>query len=102
MTEWHIYIVRCADRSLYTGVATNVAARVATHNAGKGAKYTRGRRPVRLVYQECAGSRSAALKREHAIKRLTRAAKQRLVTCDTSRLQQQVPRASGLRRNQHR
>ena len=102
MTEWHIYIVRCADRSLYTGVATNVAARVATHNAGKGAKYTRGRRPVRLVYQECAGSRSAALKREHAIKRLTRAAKQRLVICYTLRLQKQVPRASGLRRNQHR
>ena len=102
MTNWHVYIVRCADRSLYTGVATNVAARVATHNAGKGAKYTRGRRPVRLVYQECAGSRSAALKREHAIKRLVRAAKQQLVARYTPHPQQQIPRASGRRRKQRR
>ena len=79
MTKWHVYIVRCADHSLYTGVATDVAARVVTHNSGKGAKYTRGRRPVRLVYQETASTRGAALKREFAIKRLTRAAKRRLV-----------------------
>ena len=47
MSDWHVYIVRCADGSLYTGVAIDVRARIATHNAGQGAKYTRGRRPVR-------------------------------------------------------
>ena len=79
MAEWHVYMVRCADRSLYTGVATDLKARVATHNAGKGAKYTRGRRPVKLVYQEAVAGRSAALRREHAIKRLPVAAKRRLI-----------------------
>lgn len=77
--DWHVYIVRCADSSLYTGVAIDVRARVASHNAGKGAKYTRGRRPVKLVYAEPAGSRGAALRREAAIKRLPRDAKQALV-----------------------
>lgn len=76
---WHVYILRCADESLYTGVATDLAARVAKHNAGKAAKYTRGRLPVRLVYQEFARGRSRALKREHTIKRLSRAAKLRLI-----------------------
>jgi predicted GIY-YIG superfamily endonuclease len=69
----------CADQSLYTGVATDIGARVATHNAGKGAKYTRGRLPVKLVYHEKVGARGAALSREHAIKRLRRAAKRQLV-----------------------
>ncbi len=77
--KWSVYILRCGDGSFYTGVATDVRARVAKHNQGKGAKYTRGRRPVQLVYREPAGSRGAALKREYAVKRLTRAAKQRLV-----------------------
>lgn len=80
MTEWKVYIVECADGTLYTGVATDVAARIAVHNAGKGAKYTRGRLPVRLRYQEAASDRGAALRREHAIKQLSRAAKQRLVS----------------------
>lgn len=79
MAAWHVYILRCADRSLYTGVATDLAARLAKHNAGKAAKYTRGRLPVQLVYQETAHSRSRALKREHTIKRLSRAAKLRLI-----------------------
>lgn len=77
--EWSVYILRCGDGSFYTGVATDVRARVAKHNQGKGAKYTRGRRPVRLVYREPAGSRGAALKREYAVKQLTRAAKHRLI-----------------------
>jgi putative endonuclease len=77
--DWHVYILRCADGSLYTGVAIDVRARVATHNAGQGAKYTRGRGPVTLVYREHAGSRGAALKREAAIKRLPAAAKRALV-----------------------
>ena len=69
---WHVYIVRCADRTLYTGVARDLAARIEAHNEGRGAKYTRSRRPVKLVYQEPAADRSAALRREHAIKRLDR------------------------------
>lgn len=75
---WYVYIVRCADRTLYTGVAKDVAARVATHNAGRGAKYTRSRLPVKLVYRERVGERGAAQKREHAIKRLARKDKQAL------------------------
>jgi len=68
---WYVYIVRCVDGSLYTGTSTDVVARVATHNAGKGAKYTRSRLPVLLVYTEHAASRSLALKREAVIKRLS-------------------------------
>lgn len=67
---WFVYIVRCADRTLYTGVAIDVRARVQAHNAGKGARYTRARLPVKLVYREPVASRSAALKREYAIKQL--------------------------------
>ncbi len=70
--------MRCADRTLYTGVAKDVAARVAAHNAGRGAKYTRSRLPVTLVYRERAPDRGAALRREHAIKRLPRVAKRAL------------------------
>lgn len=79
MTEWYVYILRCADNSLYTGVATDLVARVATHNAGKGAKYTRGRRPVVLVYQEAAVDRAAAQRREAAIKRMPAEMKRQLV-----------------------
>lgn len=75
---WYVYIVRCADRTLYTGVAKDLAGRVAAHNEGRGAKYTRARRPVRLVYSEEAADRAAAQRREHAIKSLTRAAKRAL------------------------
>jgi putative endonuclease len=67
---WHVYIVKCADRTLYTGVAKNVEARIEQHNSGQGAKYTRTRRPVELVYRETAADRSTALRREHAIKRM--------------------------------
>lgn len=77
---WQVYILRCADGSLYTGVATDLAARVRKHNDGTGAKYTRGRRPVKLVYREPAASRSAALKREHVIKRLSTVGKRRLIS----------------------
>lgn len=75
---WFVYIVRCADRTLYTGVAVDVGARVCTHNAGKGAKYTRARLPVKLVYHEPAGSRGAALRREYEIKQMP-AARKRLL-----------------------
>jgi putative endonuclease len=74
-----VYIVRCADRTLYTGVTNNLPARIAAHNDGRGAKYTRSRTPVVLIYQEAAESRAAAQRREHAIKRLAPAAKRALV-----------------------
>lgn len=77
-SPWYIYILQCADNTLYTGVATDVSARLATHNAGKGAKYTRGRLPAVLRYQESAANRSTALQREHAIKKM-RAADKRLL-----------------------
>jgi predicted GIY-YIG superfamily endonuclease len=75
---WHVYIVRCADGTLYTGVAKDPAARVARHNVGRGAKYTRSRLPVRLVYREPAADRGVALRREHEIKQLSRRAKRAL------------------------
>jgi putative endonuclease len=76
---WYVYIVRCVDRTLYTGVARDLTARLAVHNAGRGAKYTRTRLPVTLVYHETATDRAAALRREHEIKRLSRAEKSALV-----------------------
>ena len=75
----YVYIVECADRTLYTGYTVNVARRIAEHNAGRAAKYTRGRRPVTLRYVEAGDSRSWALKREREIKALTREAKWELV-----------------------
>lgn len=76
---WHVYLLRCADDSLYTGVARNLEQRLAQHNAGKGAKYTRGRRPVALVWTQSAESHGEALKQEILIKKLNRAAKLRLI-----------------------
>lgn len=76
---WTVYVVRCADGSLYTGVATDVTRRVAEHNERRGARYTRARGPVTLVHQEPAADRSAALRREAAIKRLPRTLKDRLI-----------------------
>ncbi|PSQ33777.1 endonuclease [Halobacteriales archaeon QS_9_70_65] len=75
----HVYVLECADGSLYTGYTTDVERRVAEHDAGEGAKYTRGRTPVELVHTESFDSRSAATRREHEIKALSRAAKERLV-----------------------
>jgi putative endonuclease len=79
VTTWYVYIVRCADDSLYTGIATDVPRRIDAHNGGRGAKYTRGRRPVTLVYEESAATRGQALRRETAIKRMRTAVKRRLV-----------------------
>lgn len=74
-----VYIVRCADGTLYTGYARDPVARERIHNSGRGAKYTAGRRPVRLVYQEVFKSVGKALAREYAVKQLTRAQKDRLI-----------------------
>lgn len=81
MTEktWYVYMLRCKDGTLYTGVSDDVARRAAVHNSGKGAKYTRSRRPVAVVYTEECESHSAALRREIAIKRLKRQEKEQLI-----------------------
>lgn len=76
---YYVYILQCRDGTFYTGITTDVARRLATHNSGKGAKYTRSRLPVRLVYQETQPDKSAALKREIAVKKLTRAQKLRMI-----------------------
>ena len=72
---WFVYILRCGDGSLYTGITKDVNRRCQQHNAGTGSKYTRGRHPVRLVYEQVHPSQSSALKRETAIKAMTRRAK---------------------------
>ena len=76
---WKLYILRCADGTLYTGITTDVDKRFRAHSSGKGAKYTRGRGPLALVYREDCGDHSAALKREWEIKALTREEKERLI-----------------------
>ena len=75
---WKLYILRCGDGTLYTGITTDVEKRLEAHRSGKGAKYTRGRGPLELVYSEECGDHSAALKRELEIKALTREEKQKL------------------------
>ena len=76
--NWYLYILRCGDGTLYTGITTDVEKRLAAHRAGKGAKYTRGRGPLELVYREELPDRSAALKREHEVKTLPRQEKEKL------------------------
>ena len=76
---YFVYLLECADGTLYTGIATDVRRRFKEHTAGKGARYTRARHPKRVAYQEPAPDRSAALKREAAIKRLTRTQKLALI-----------------------
>jgi putative endonuclease len=75
---WTVYLARCRDGTLYTGITTDPERRLAEHNSGGGAAYTRSRLPVALVYQEQVVDRSCALRREHAIKRLTRTEKEAL------------------------
>ena len=67
---WYVYMLRCSDRTLYTGITNDLSARIRAHNAGTGAKYTRGRGPVELVYSEELPSHGDALRREYAIKQL--------------------------------
>ena len=82
MSDWFVYIIRCADNSLYTGITKNVARRIQEHNNDDslGAKYTKSRRPVVLVHQEICDSRSLATKREYEIKKLTRKQKDRFLS----------------------
>lgn len=79
MKQWCVYILRCKDQTLYTGATDDLAKRLAAHRAGKGAKYTRGRAPLEPVYVELCEDMSHALKREYAIKRLTKLQKLALI-----------------------
>lgn len=76
---YYVYLLRCADGTLYTGFTNNLARRLTAHNAGKGAKYTRSRLPVDLVYWENFSNKSSALRREYAIKQLPRRQKLTLI-----------------------
>lgn len=76
---WYLYILRCADDTLYTGITTDLEKRLEQHRTGKGAKYTRGRAPLELVYREECGTHSQALKREYAVKALNREQKLELI-----------------------
>ncbi|SDR29747.1 GIY-YIG nuclease family protein [Natronobacterium texcoconense] len=85
MADDHVvYVLECADGSLYTGYTTDLERRVAEHDAGDGAKYTRGRTPVELVYHERYETQSAAMSREYEIKQLSRREKERLVGLEAS------------------
>jgi putative endonuclease len=75
---WFVYVARCADGTLYTGIARYVRARIAAHDAGRGARYTRGRGPLRVCAVRRCASKGDALRLEHAIKRLPRASKETL------------------------
>jgi len=79
MAGWHVYILRCRDRTFYTGIAVDLRRRLEAHRRGVAAKYTCGRRPVTLVYEERQPDRSSALKREAALRRLGRAGKLALI-----------------------
>lgn len=77
--NWKLYILLCGDGTLYTGISTDPQRRLEAHRMGKGAKYTRGRGPLRLVYQEFCGTHSAALRRELEVKAMTREEKLALI-----------------------
>jgi len=77
--RWLVYLLRCADGSLYTGITNDLPRRLKAHAAGKASRYTRSRLPVKLAYSEFQQSKSAALKREAAIKKLRRAEKERMM-----------------------
>lgn len=85
--DWYVYIIFCSDRSLYTGISNNVDRRIEQHASGDGAKYFRGRKPLRLVYLESGHSRSTASKREAEIKRLSKSEKLQLLESECNEAQ---------------
>ncbi|MCK9360838.1 GIY-YIG nuclease family protein [Patescibacteria group bacterium] len=85
MPRWHVYILRCRDKSLYTGISTDVEARLEKHNSGKGAAYTRSRKPVELVWSKTCKTESSARKQEAKIKSWSKAEKEAWI--DVSRKQ---------------
>ena len=87
----YTYILRCGDGSLYTGWTNHLNKRVADHNAGRGAKYTKAHRPVELAYYEIFETKEEAMKRECAIKKLSRPQKERLIESDMNLLKEAAP-----------
>ena len=87
----YTYILRCGDGSLYTGWTNHLTKRVADHNAGRGAKYTKAHLPVELVYYEIFETKEEAMKRECAIKKLSRPQKERLIESDMNLLKEATP-----------
>jgi putative endonuclease len=83
MQDWYLYLIRCRDGSLYTGITTDVARRFSEHRSGKGSKYLRGRSPLTLVFQKKLGSKNHALAVEHRIKQLTKVKKEELIRNDS-------------------
>ena len=81
MSDWYLYLIRCADDSLYTGISTDVDRRFSQHRSEgyAGSKYLKGRGPLSLVFKEKLGSRSLALKAEHRVKKMTKARKEKLI-----------------------
>ena len=79
-TNWHLYLVRCADDTIYTGISIDVEARIEKHNSGRGAKYTQVRLPVRLIYSESQPDRISAMKREIEVKKWGRKRKENLAS----------------------
>ena len=78
-SQWYLYILRCGDGTLYTGITNDIEKRLEAHRTGKGAKYTRGRGPLELIYQETCESHSRALKRELEVKKLSRLQKEQMI-----------------------
>ncbi len=83
--EWELYILLCGDGTYYTGIARDADKRLEMHISGKGAKYTRGRGPLRMVYREACGDHGQALRRELEVKKLTRLQKEALIKSNTPR-----------------
>ena len=79
-TKWHLYLVRCADDTIYTGISSDVQSRIDKHNSGRGAKYTQARLPVRLIYSESQPNRISAMKREIEVKKWGRKRKENLAS----------------------
>jgi putative endonuclease len=90
--SWYVYLARCADQTLYCGIATDVAERIAEHDAGKGAKYTRGRGPLTVVLTRRCSTKGTALRLEYAVKSLSRAQKERLDRAALAKLAARVRR----------
>ena len=82
MEKWYLYIVRCRNGSLYTGIATDVERRIAEHQANKGSKYLRGRGPLQLVFKKQVGKKELALKIERLVKKLPKQKKEKLIKTD--------------------
>lgn len=84
--NWQVYIILCSDNTLYTGITTDLQRRLSQHASGRGAKYFRGRHPLKVIYQESGHTRSSGSKRESAIKALARADKDMLITSEVNEL----------------